>query len=285
MIVLVTGGSSGIGHAIVRRLAGAGHRVYAASRHPTRVPLPDGVTPVVLDVSSPASARAAIDEVVGLAGGLDALVNNAGVGQNGPIEEADDEEGRYVFEVNFFGPLRLARRAVPEMRAAGGGRIVNVTSMNDVLPAPFGGLYSASKAALASASVALGAEVAAFGIRVTVVAPGLFRTDMAAELGRHVVDPDSHYRHALEGQLAQNLDRLAAAGDPDDVAAAVEACLASPDPPARIVVGRDAAGFERLVRESTPDDFAAMLRDYVSQLTAAGRSGPPPAPTGGDPAT
>ena len=270
MIVLVTGGSTGIGLAITRRLAAAGHDVYAASRNPRRSELPAGVVPVVMDISSPESTRQGLDAVLAGAGRVDVLVNNAGTGHRGAIEETGDEECRRVFDVNFFGPLRLARLVVPVMRSQGGGRIINITSMNDVLAAPFGGLYSASKAALSSASAVLGAEVAHFGIRVSVVAPGLFRTGLAESMGTEAVDPGSQYRAALEGLVAADADRLAAAADPDDVARAVEECLAADDPPARIVVGRDAEGFDKLLRKATPDEFAAMLRDYVGQLIAAG---------------
>jgi NAD(P)-dependent dehydrogenase (short-subunit alcohol dehydrogenase family) len=268
VIVLVTGGSSGIGHSIVWRLSRGGHEVFCASRDPERTPLPAGVTPVVLDVASADSARAAIDTVVARAGGLDALVNNAGVGSLGPIEETSEDEARHVFEVNFHGPLRLARLTIPVMRSRGGGRIVNVTSMNDVLPAPFGGFYSASKAALTSASYVLGAEVAVFGIRVTVVAPGLFRTAMADELGRRRIDPASHYLTALESLKGADAERLGAAGDPDDVAVAVEECLLSGEPAARIVVGANAEGFARLLKDASADDLARMLRDYVAQMGA-----------------
>src|SRR5688500_4442204 len=105
-VVLVTGGSSGIGLATVRRLAGAGHRVFAASRNPTRSPLPEGVTPLVLDVADPAGAEACIAEIVAAAGTIDGLVSNAGTGVLAPIEETTDDDVRQVFEVNVFGPLR-----------------------------------------------------------------------------------------------------------------------------------------------------------------------------------
>lgn len=273
--VLVTGGSTGIGLATVRRLTSAGHRVYAASRNPRRPELPEGAVPVVMDIASLESTRRALDEVIGQAGRLDVLVNNAGTGYRGAVEETGDDECRRVFDVNFFGPLGLARMVVPGMRAQGGGRIINVTSMNDVLAAPFAGLYSASKAALSSASAVLGAEVAHFGIRVTVVAPGLFRTELAESMGNEAVDPRSQYRAALEGLVAADSDRLAAAADPDGVARAVEECMVSDDPPARMVVGLDAEGFDRLLRKATPEEFAAMLRDYVGQLIAAGEAASP----------
>jgi NAD(P)-dependent dehydrogenase (short-subunit alcohol dehydrogenase family) len=213
-----------------------------------------------------------MDTVLALGGGLDALVNNAGVGSVGSMEETTDEDAHRIFEVNLFGPLRLARLAIPVMRAAGAGHIVNVTSINDTLSAPFGGWYSASKAALASATSVLAAEVRAFGIAVTIVAPGLFRTDMAAALGDQRPDPNSPYRPALEALRAQDVDRYTRAEDPDQVAEAIATCLANPHPPARLVVGIDAVNFEKLVRESTPDAFAQMLQDYVAQLTEAGRA-------------
>lgn len=273
MIVVVTGGTRGIGLATVERLAGSGHRVFAAARRALSTPLPDGVSPLEMDVSSEESARTAIDRVVSRAGGIDVLVNNAGVGSLGPLEEVSDEEAHGVFEVNLFGPLRLARLVVPLMRRQGGGRIINVSSMNDVMPAPFGSWYSASKAALSSASSVLAAEVRQFGIFVTVVAPGLFLTDMAHELGTIQVDPGSAYGAALRAVRVENVDRLKTAGDPDLVAGAIEDCIDSDDPPARVVVGADARGFEQLVRQASPDDFARMLQDYVDQLTERGSSG------------
>jgi NAD(P)-dependent dehydrogenase (short-subunit alcohol dehydrogenase family) len=257
---------------VARLAAAGGHQVFAASRRPTRSPLPDGVTPVELDVASAESCAAAMEAVVRAGGGgLDALVNNAGAGATGALEEADEAESHYVFEVNLFGPLRLARLAIPVLRAGGGGRIVNVTSMNDTLAAPFGGVYSASKAALASASAVLGAEVAPFGISVTVVAPGFFRTEMAESLSEERrIEPGSPYRTALEAIRASDVERLQTAGDPDDVAQAVERCLESETPPARVVVGADAQSFEQLVRGATSEEYAAMLRDYVAQLMSAG---------------
>jgi NAD(P)-dependent dehydrogenase (short-subunit alcohol dehydrogenase family) len=264
--VLVTGGSSGIGLATVRRLAAAGDDVFAASRRPTRAVLPEGVTAVELDVADPAAATAAISSVVDRAGRLDALVNNAGTNVLAPMAEMGDDEAHRLFEVNLFGPMRLARAAIPVMRDQGGGRIVNVTSMNDVLPAPFGGWYSASKAALASASVVLDAEVHQFGISVSVVAPGLFRTAMATELTSFAVDGSSPYRAHFDGMLRQNEERLAAAGDPDEVARAIEACLRADRPPARVVVGADAEAMVALVHDTDADAFARLLRAFVASL-------------------
>jgi NAD(P)-dependent dehydrogenase (short-subunit alcohol dehydrogenase family) len=267
-VVLITGGSSGIGLATVRRLAAAGDRVFSASRNPERGPVPAGVTPIVIDIGQPQAAAAAISSVVDAAGRIDVLVNNAGTAPLGPLEETSDDTAQRVFDVNFFGPLRLARAAVPVMREQGGGRIVNVTSMNDSLPAPFGGYYSASKAALASATAALDAEVYGFGIRVTMIAPGLFRTEMAEARSTYRVADGSPYQRAFSELATRSDAQIGQAADPDEVAAAIEACLRATDPPARIVVGTDAEQMTKLVHDTSAQDFARLLRAFVAELAA-----------------
>ena len=269
-VVLVTGGSSGIGLATVRRLAGAGDRVFAASRNPTRSPLPDGVTPLSLDVADHSAVGPAIARVIGDAGRLDVLVNNAGTGVLGSIEETSDDDAARTFEVNVLGPLRLARAVLPTMRSQGGGRIINVTSLNDVLPAPFGGYYSASKAALATASAVLDAEVRPFGISVTVVAPGFFRTEMAAAAGSFSVAHDSPYRIPFGALMAAAPARLETAADPDIVARAIADVIAADDAPARVVVGEDAEAMQRLVDDAKPEQLATLLRDFVRGLSTSG---------------
>jgi NAD(P)-dependent dehydrogenase (short-subunit alcohol dehydrogenase family) len=271
-VILVSGGSSGIGLATVRRLAAAGHQVFCAARRPDRADLPAGVTPVTADVGDPESGRAAVAAVLAAAGRLDVLVNNAGTSVRGAIEDVSDADAHRVLEVNLFGPARLAAAAIPAMRAAGGGRIINVTSGNDVVPAPFAGWYSASKAALASLSVVLDAEVHQFGIFVTVISPGLFRTPMAERLTDRPDVPDaSPYAAplaALPGRAAAGLEQ---AGDPDDVARAIEDCVAAADPPPRVVVGADAAAMIEVFESASPAGRAGLMRAYVADL-ASGNS-------------
>jgi NAD(P)-dependent dehydrogenase (short-subunit alcohol dehydrogenase family) len=262
-VILVTGGSSGIGRATVRRLAAAGHQVFSASRHPD---VSGEATPVVLDVADPPSCAAALRSVLDQAGRLDVLINNAGTAALAPLEETPEGEPQRIFEVNVFGPMRLASAAVPVMRAQGGGRILNVTSVNDVAPAPFGGWYSASKAALTSASAVLDAEVHAFGIFVTVVAPGFYLTPMARALPSFRISQFSPYGAAFDAALAQTAAGLDKAGDPDDVARAIEDCLNAADPPARLVVGADGEEMDKTVREAGPEGLARILRDYTASL-------------------
>jgi NAD(P)-dependent dehydrogenase (short-subunit alcohol dehydrogenase family) len=265
-VVFITGGSSGIGLATAARLAAAGHQVFCGSRRPTSVPLPDGVTPVALDVGDPAAAESAIRSVTQAAGRLDVLVNNAATSVLAPLEETADAEAHRTFEVNVFGPMRLARAALPTMRAQHGGRIINVTSVNDIAPAPFGGWYSASKAALASLSAVLGAELQGSGIFVTVVAPGLFRTAMSEQLPCCQVADGSGYAAAFATLRDRNAAALESAGDPDEVASAIEDCIEADEPPARVVVGADGTAMEAMIRQSSPEDVAKLLREYVAGL-------------------
>jgi NAD(P)-dependent dehydrogenase (short-subunit alcohol dehydrogenase family) len=266
-VVLITGGSSGIGLATVRRLAGAGDRVFYASRRPAAAPLAAEVTHVPLDLADPQACDAAVQAVVDAAGRLDVLVNNAGTAVLAPLEEGSDADARQTFEVNVFGPMRLIRAAIPVMRARGGGRIINVTSVNDIAMAPFGGWYSASKAALASLSMVLGAELHGSGILVTVIAPGLFLTGMSEQLPLVRVADDSRYARAFEKLRAGSAAELESAGDPDEVARAIADCIGVDQPPARIVVGADGIAMDETVRKASAEDLATMLRDYVASLT------------------
>jgi NAD(P)-dependent dehydrogenase (short-subunit alcohol dehydrogenase family) len=262
-VVLITGGSGGIGLATVRRLAEAGDQVFYASRTPATAPLAGDVTHLPLDLADPRAVRSVADS----AGRLDVLINNAGTAVLAPLEEGGDAEAHRTFEVNVFGPMRLIRAALPVMRAQGAGRIINVTSVNDIAPAPFGGWYSASKAALASLSMVLGAELHGSGIFVTVVAPGLFVTGMSERLPLARVATDSRYAGAFEKLRAESAMELATAGDPDEVARALAECIAAAQPPARIVVGADGIAMDATVRNATAEDLASMLRDYVASLT------------------
>ena len=255
--VLITGGSSGIGLATVRRLADAGDRVFYASRRPAPVPVAGDVTHVPLDLTDPRACDAAVQSVAEAAGRLDVLINNAGTAVLAPLEEGGDAEAHRTFEVNVFGPMRLIRAALPAMRAQGGGRIINVTSVNDIAMAPFGGWYSASKAAMASLSMVLGAELQGSGIVVTVVAPGLFVTGMSEQLPFARVAEDSRYTAVFEKLRAESALELATAGDPDEVARAIADCIGAERPPARIVVGADGIAMDETVRKASAEDLAA----------------------------
>jgi NAD(P)-dependent dehydrogenase (short-subunit alcohol dehydrogenase family) len=183
---LVTGASSGIGKAIAKRLIEDGFVVYVAARHLDKMGdlAALGARPVHMDISKEQDIKAAVDTILADAGAVDVLVNNAGFGLYGPVEDVPIDEARYQFEVNVFGPARLTQLLLPGMRKKGGGTIVNITSMGGRIYTLLGSWYHATKHALEGWSDCLRLEVAAFGIRVVVVEPGLIETafgDVAAD--------------------------------------------------------------------------------------------------------
>lgn len=179
--VLITGCSTGIGRATALRLARSGWTVYATARRPESIAdLADaGCCTLTLDVTEEESMRAAVEAVERAEGAVGVLVNNAGYGQSGPIEQISPDAVRRQFETNVYGVIRMAQLALPGMRAQRWGRIVNVGSMGGRLTFPGGGLYHATKYALEALSDALRFEVRGFGVDVVLIEPGLITTEFA----------------------------------------------------------------------------------------------------------
>ena len=181
LIVLVTGTSTGFGLLMAKRFLAAGDTVVATMRDPSRARADlDGADVVALDVVSDDSVEAAISQVLDTHGRVDVLVNNAGMGMHGAIEDTSDAQAKDLFETNFFGTLRVTRAVLPSMRARGSGVIVNISSLAAVIPPPFEGMYSATKCALEAVSQAMHFELAPFGVRVHLVEPGGFPTAFGA---------------------------------------------------------------------------------------------------------
>jgi NAD(P)-dependent dehydrogenase (short-subunit alcohol dehydrogenase family) len=238
--VLITGCSTGIGRATAARLAASGWTVYATARRPeTLGALAEaGCRTLALDVTDEASMRAAVDAVEG---GVGVLINNAGYSQSGALETLPLEAVRRQFETNVFGLLRLTQLVLPGMRAAGEGKIVNLSSMGGRLTFPGGGAYHATKYAVEALSDALRMEVRRFGIDVICVEPGLIRTEFGSTAAAGVEGDDAVYgefnaavarstREVYEGPLS----RLG--GDADAVAAAIERALQATRAPTRVPV-------------------------------------------------
>ncbi len=172
-ICIVTGGSSGIGRAAARSLADRGCAVYEFSRRD--VPQ-DGVIHRTVDVTDEAAVKAAVDEIAAEAGRIDVLVNNAGFGISGVMELTDNDDARRLMEVNLMGAVNCAKAVIPHMRTAGGGRIVNLSSIAGALALPYQGWYCISKAAVLAFSESLRNEVRQFGIGVAAILPGDIHT-------------------------------------------------------------------------------------------------------------
>ncbi|SNX66019.1 short-subunit dehydrogenase [Streptomyces sp. TLI_55] len=176
---LVTGASSGIGEATALKLQALGYTVYGAARRADRLSeLADrGVRPLAMDVTDDGSMRAGIEKIVTETGRIDVLVNNAGYGSYGALEDVPLDEARYQFEVNVFGAIRLAQLALPHMRAQRSGTVVNITSMGGKIYTPFGGWYHGTKFALEALSDCLRVEAKPFGVDVVVIEPGGIATE------------------------------------------------------------------------------------------------------------
>lgn len=244
----ITGASRGFGSEFARCALEAGCRVAATARKPSVVTETLGeherLLPVALDVTDPAQIRSAVDAVVDEFGRIDVLVNNAGYGIFGALEETTDAETRAIFETNVFGMMNVTRAVLPQMRAQGSGRIVNVGSMASFACDPGGALYDASKFAVAAVSETLALEMKPFGIECMVVEPGMFRTNFFD--GSSIKTPEhpiSAYdgtpaRGAAEYCLGHNYQQH---GDPHKAAKLVCQIVASEDPlPLWLPLGKDA---------------------------------------------
>ncbi len=244
-VAVITGCSSGIGRATGVLLAQRGWRVFATARRAETISDLAGerIIPLCVDVTDESSMVAAVDEVVTRAGRIDAVVNNAGYGQGGPLEEVRGEDIRRQFETNTFGPLRLAQLVLPVMRAQGSGRIVNVSTMGGRVSMPFIGPYCGSKFALEALSDALRLETRPFGVRVILVEPGSVKTNFRAtatrESERLLTDPMSPYRDYVE-RFARLMERATRGAPPERVARVIHRALTARRPRARYVATPDA---------------------------------------------
>ena len=236
-IVLVTGASSGIGKAVADRLHAAGYRVYGASRRTVA----GGIPWMTLDVTDDASVAAAIANILQAEGRLDAVINCAGYGIAGAVEETSIDEARAQFETNFFGTLRVCRAVLPDMRAQGAGLIINIGSLAGLIAIPFQALYSASKFAIEGLTEALRMEVKQFGIDVVLIEPGDFHTGFTAARIRTAASTQaSPYIGAFTAALGQ-MERDETSGpSPVIVARLVEQILKAPHPRLRYRTGKPA---------------------------------------------
>ena len=266
-IVLITGTSSGIGLATALHFARRGHEVWAGLRSPATAgeltqaigqeKLP--IRPVALDVDDEASVTRGVGEVLGTAGRVDVLVNNAGIGGGGPIEEVPVEWAKTLFETNYFGAIRMIRAVLPGMRARGSGAIVNVSSVAGRFVPAGHGHYAAVKHALEAASEALAQEVQAFGIRVALIEPGLVLTPIFTK-ARRFADPASPYFYHLQRLLLGYQMQRKTPSLPEDVAAVIEEAVTAPAPRLRYLVGEDARRLVAGRQRQSDEEFIATGR-------------------------
>ncbi|MCW1958012.1 MAG: SDR family NAD(P)-dependent oxidoreductase [Mycobacterium sp.] len=266
--VLVTGCSTGIGRATALRLAKAGHTVYATARRVDSIAdlRAAGAHTLALDVTDEASMTAAVEQVVAEQGAVGVLINNAGYSQSGAIETLSMDDLRRQFETNVFGLVRMCQLVLPGMRRQGWGRIVNISSMGANFTFPGGGAYHASKYAVEAISDALRFEVKGFGVGVTVIQPGLIRTEFASTAQTGLATDDGPYAEFNASVGAATEDAYAKGplaklgGDADSVAKAVEKAITAKHPPIRVRVTPSAhvlVGLNGMMSDGMWDKFLA----------------------------
>ena len=240
---LVTGASSGIGEATARKLQSLGFTVYGAARRTDRLNslAAEGVRALAMDVTDDASMQAGIDRVIAETGRLDVLVNNAGYGSYGALEDVGIDEGRRQFEVNVFGAMRLAQLALPHMRTQGSGTIVNITSMGGKIYTPLGGWYHGTKFALEALSDCLRLEVKPFGIDVVIIEPGGIATEWGGIAADLVEETSGNGAYASQaGAVAKSLRSEANTNrnsPPSVIADAIGKAVTASKPRTRYAVG------------------------------------------------
>jgi len=273
-VVLITGCSSGFGLLSALQFARNGDTVYATMRDTSKAGALEeardreklSIHVVPLDVTDETSVAKAVRQVVAEAGRIDVLVNNAGIGAQGPLEETDDDEAKEIFETNFFGALRTIRTVLPQMREQKSGTIVNVSSLAGVVCPPFDGIYSASKHALEAMTEALHYEAHPFGVRVVLVEPGGFETNIGntRRVPRRYTEGSPYA--SLHQRFEQALTRLPAGGergDPQVVAEAVYNAVHDTEPKLRYLVGQDAEMIGGLRKQMGDEQFEQTMRQAL----------------------
>lgn len=270
--ILITGASSGFGYLSALDLARSGERIFATMRNPPASDLADiagreGLPLTVhrLDVRDPGSVDGAVTEIIARAGFIDVLINNAGYAQRGPLETLSDQEIHAQFDTNVTGVLRTVRAVVPQMRARGSGRIVNVSSSSGLTAIPFEGIYSASKHAVEAISQVLRYELGPAGISVLVIEPGAFETGFvtsapvaAGFTGDHVLRDEFDRFWAAAAQLTGGHR-----SDPQAVVTALRRAALDPDAPFRQVVGQDAELIVSGGQQAGLDDTSPLIRSAL----------------------
>lgn len=258
----ITGASKGLGLSLAKRLLGEGYQVAATSREPESLISAinfggDAFLPLKVDLGSDDSVAAAIAKTHERFGRIDVVVNNAGYGIGGSIEELTDRETRDSFDINVFGTIHVIRHVLPVLREQGSGHIINISSIAGIAPATGWSIYSATKHAVIGLSEVLAEDVKAFGIKVTVVAPGAFRTNFlhadSLLLSEKKIDAYAGIRASHERYLRMSGSQ---AGDPEKAAQVMIELASMQEPPVYLLLGSDAFSRAMTKLDQLGSDYA-----------------------------
>ncbi len=257
-VVLITGGSSGIGKSIGEFLVGKGFVVYGTSRNPDKIEN-HPFNLLKLDVNDTSSIESAILQVISNEGRIDVLVNNAGMGITGAIEDTPTDEMRKAFDTNLFGAVDMMKAVLPQMRKQKEGLIINITSIAGYMGLPFRGIYSASKGALELVTEATNMEVKKFGINVVSVAPGDFATKIASGRYHTPVYDESPYKEIYQNNLDVMNAHVDDGSDPIEMAKSIYKIIQNPKPNIHYKVGNFMQKFSVVLKRILPDKIYEKL--------------------------
>jgi short-subunit dehydrogenase len=261
-IVLITGGSSGIGKSIGEYLIGKGMTVFGTSRNPQNYP--NSKFPIIsLDVTDNDSILSCIKTVLDAEGSLDVVINNAGAGITGPIEEIPEIEIKRNFETNFFGPINVIKAVLPQMRKQNSGLIINITSIAGYMGLPYRGVYTASKGALELITEAFRMEIKDFNIQMTNIAPGDFATNIAAGRFHAPIKENSPYKKKYGSVLKAIDEDVNKGNNPIAMAKAVYKVIETKKPKIHYKVGAFMQKFSIVLKRTLPDKvYEKMLMNH-----------------------
>jgi len=261
-VVLITGGSSGIGKSIGEYLLQKGFTVYGTSRNPDKA-VASTFPLLTMDVRNTESIQTAITQLIIQTNRIDILINNAGVGITGPLEELPLEEIKNNFDTNFFGPIEVMKSVLPHMRQQKSGLIINITSIAGYMGLPYRSIYSASKGALELLTEALRMEVKAFGIEVTNVAPGDFATNIASGRYHAPLKDDSAYQIPYGNTLKMMDEHVDSGSNPNEMAFAIHKIIETNKPTIHYKVGSFLQRFSVVLKRILPDKmYEKMLMKH-----------------------
>jgi short-subunit dehydrogenase len=272
--VLVTGASSGIGKATTLKLLHEGYCVYASARNPSKLEslAAQGAKILELDVTQEQSMQSSVDRIIHESGRLDILINNAGYGSYGALEDVPLDEARHQFEVNLFGLGRLTQLVLPHMRKQSFGKIVNITSIGGKIYEPLGSWYHATKFALEGLSDCLRLELQPFGIDVIIIEPGPIKTEWGTIAVEKLMKTSGHTAYATAAQAGAKLLALASdetvASEPEVVADAIAKAIKARRPKTRYPVG-NGARFLVTFRKFASDAMMDALMQFMIRRGSA----------------
>jgi NAD(P)-dependent dehydrogenase (short-subunit alcohol dehydrogenase family) len=252
-VVLITGGSSGIGKSVAHFLTDKGFTVYGTSRNPQRITEHLPFKLIALDVTDVTTITTAVNTIIKEEGHLDIVINNAGIGITGPLEETPDIEIKNAFQTNVFGPLDVIKASLPHMRKQGSGLIINVTSIAGYMGLPYRGVYSATKGTLELLTEALRMEIKDFNIQMANIAPGDFATNIASGRYHSPILEDSPYKVPYGNTLALMNEHVDHGSDPIEMAEAIYRIINSKKPKIHYKVGAFMQKFSIVLKRILPD--------------------------------